>query len=62
MMIREELNQVSGVGSNGYSNPCIAKSIARNTQPPTTLTADTSVSFKTLPIPVSFFLEKSLIT
>ena len=37
MMIREELNQISGVGSNGYSNPCIARSIARNTQPPTTV-------------------------
>jgi hypothetical protein len=44
MMIREELNQVSGVGSNGYSNQCIARSIARNTQPPTTV-SPTPTSF-----------------
>ena len=37
MMIREELKQITGVGSNGYSNPCIARSIARNTQLPTTV-------------------------
>jgi hypothetical protein len=30
MMIREELNQIFGVGFGGYSNPCIAKSVERN--------------------------------
>ena len=40
MMIREELNKVSGVGSNGYSNPCIARSIARNTPTTTTVSQE----------------------
>ncbi|MBU6197208.1 MAG: hypothetical protein KGO93_06565 [Cyanobacteria bacterium REEB446] len=45
MMVREELNQVSGVGSNGYSNPCIAKSVARNLAPTTTTISSTPPSY-----------------